>query len=165
MKAETGRSWVQIPPGPPTFGSETTLEKGGASIDISPWTRLKPWYDNLARGSKITAEVYLPKLGGFCGENQATPRALASTVPRKLEELLMDYLTANEKRYAGSYPQSTVKAVSHGSTTAGPNRLISQWVEENEGEVRLDINIPHSQVVIEHADRVQCCRRQGGSRG
>jgi len=34
------------------------------------------------------------------------------------------------------------------------NKLLSRWVEENEGEVRLDLYVPHSQVVIKHADRV-----------
>ena len=34
------------------------------------------------------------------------------------------------------------------------NKLISKWVEENEGEVRLDLYIPHGQVVIKQAGQV-----------
>ena len=34
------------------------------------------------------------------------------------------------------------------------NKLISRWVEENESEVRLDLYIPHGQVVIKQASQV-----------
>jgi len=34
------------------------------------------------------------------------------------------------------------------------NKLISKWVEENEGEVRLDLYIPQSQVIIKQASQV-----------
>lgn len=62
---------------------------------------VKRWYDNLARGSEITADVYLRRLGAICEENHTTPHPLASMSVRKIEEFLMNYVTANEK-YAGS---------------------------------------------------------------
>jgi len=44
-------------------------------------------------------------------ENKFTPTDLAAMSPTKLENLLMDYVSAKEKQYAGSYIESTVKAV------------------------------------------------------
>jgi len=89
---------------------------------------LNRWYDNLARGSEITADVYLRRLGAFCHENQLTPSALASMSVRKIEELLMDYVTANEKKYAGSFLQSTVK-------------VLKSWLNHNDVELRHKIKI------------------------
>jgi hypothetical protein len=69
------------------------------------------WYHNVARGSPVTADVYLRRLGSFCAESNVTPAVLATTAPIKLGNLLMDYVSAKEKQYAGSYVESTVKAV------------------------------------------------------
>jgi hypothetical protein len=81
---------------------------------------VKRWYDNLARGSQVTADVYLRRLGAFCGENELTPKTLTSMRTRKLEDLLMDYVSSKEKKYSGSYIQSTVKVV---KSWLGHNRL------------------------------------------
>jgi len=89
---------------------------------------LKRWQDNLARGSVITADVYLRRLGAFCEENHLTPHALASMSTRKIEELLMDYVTANEKKFAGSYLQTTVK-------------VLKSWLNHNDVELRHKIKI------------------------
>ncbi len=72
---------------------------------------VKRWYDNLARGSPVTADVYLQRLGAFCEENKLTPKTLASIGRRKLEDLLMDFVSSKERKYTGSYIQSTVKVV------------------------------------------------------
>jgi hypothetical protein len=88
----------------------------------------KRWYDNLARGSEITADVYLRRLGAFSEENHLTPHALASMSPRKIEDLLMDYVTAKEKRHAGSYIQTTIK-------------VIKSWLNYNDVELRHKIKI------------------------
>jgi hypothetical protein len=88
----------------------------------------KRWYDNLARGSEITADVYLRRLGAFCEENRLTPATLASMSSRKIEDLLMDYVTAKEKRYAGSYLQTTIK-------------VIKSWLNYNDVELRHKIKI------------------------
>ena len=72
---------------------------------------VKRWYENLARGSPVTADVYLRRPGAFCEENKTSPKTLASMQRRKLEDLLMDYVSSKEKKYAGSYIQSTVKVV------------------------------------------------------
>jgi hypothetical protein len=89
---------------------------------------IKRWYDNLARGSEITADVYLRRLGAFCEENKLTPHGLTSMSVRKIEELLMDYVTANEKKYAGSYIQTTIK-------------VLKSWLNHNDVELRHKIKI------------------------
>lgn len=72
---------------------------------------IRRWHSNVARGSPVTADVYLRRLGAFCAENKVNPNALANMGATKLENLLMDYVSAKEKQYAGSYIKSTVKAV------------------------------------------------------
>jgi hypothetical protein len=47
---------------------------------------------------------------------------------RKIEELLMDYVTANEKKFAGSYLQTTVK-------------VLKSWLNHNDVELRHKIKI------------------------
>ena len=37
---------------------------------------VKRWYDNLCRGSKITADVKLRRLGNFCERNDMTPKEI-----------------------------------------------------------------------------------------
>jgi len=89
---------------------------------------VRRWYDNLARGSEITADVYLRRLGAFCEENHKDPHALGSMRVRRLEELLMDYVTKNEKKYAGSYLQTTIK-------------VVKSWLNHNDVELRHKIKI------------------------
>jgi hypothetical protein len=72
---------------------------------------IRRWHGNVARGSPITADVYLRRLGAFCAENKLNPNTLAKMTVTKLENLLMDYVSAKEKQHAGSYIKSTVKAV------------------------------------------------------
>ena len=38
---------------------------------------VKRWYDNVARGSIITADVYLRRLGLLCERNNIKPKMLA----------------------------------------------------------------------------------------
>jgi hypothetical protein len=47
---------------------------------------------------------------------------------RKIEELLMDYVTVNEEKYAGSYLQTTVK-------------IVKSWLNYNDVEIRHKIKI------------------------
>jgi len=73
---------------------------------------VKRWYSNVARGSRVTADVYLRRVGSFCAGLKLTPAELASMDERKSRDLLMDFVSSMEKRgYAGSYIESIVKAV------------------------------------------------------
>jgi hypothetical protein len=89
---------------------------------------VKRWYDNLARGSHVTADVYLRRIGAFCEENQLDPKTLASMRTKKLEDLLMDYVSSKEKKYTGSYIQSTVK-------------VVKSWLSHNRVELKRRIKI------------------------
>ncbi len=92
------------------------------------------WYDNVCRGSKITADVYLRRLGFLCNAkgiadpNELVHRARASG-ERWAYSFLMDIVTemeANSK--AGSYTESTLKAV-------------KSWLAHNAVEVKGRIKI------------------------
>jgi hypothetical protein len=89
---------------------------------------IRRWHSNVARGSPVTADVYLRRLGAFCAENKLNPNALAKLTATKIENLLMDYVSAKEKQYAGSYIKSTVKAV-------------KSWLAYNEVELKRKIKI------------------------
>jgi hypothetical protein len=73
---------------------------------------VKRWYENTARGSAITADVCLRRLGSFCESYKITPAKIASLPERELNNLLMDYVSMAEKKgFAGNYINSTMKAV------------------------------------------------------
>ena len=73
---------------------------------------LRRWYDNLARGSVITADVYLRRLGGFCKDYKQNPQILSEMKEEELYNLLLDAVSDLEhKGYAGSYQQSILKAI------------------------------------------------------
>jgi len=72
---------------------------------------VRRWYENMARGSRVTADVYLRRLGNFSNQNDTTPNKLLSCSEDELCNLLMDTVSSMEERYAGSYIQSVIKAV------------------------------------------------------
>lgn len=111
-------------------GFRLPLEGGRAKyIHLLDDNDVKRWYNNVARGSTVTADVYLRRLGSFCAESNVTPAVLATTAPTKLTDLLMDYVSAKEKQqHAGSYVESTVKAV-------------KSWLAHNGVELKRKIKI------------------------
>ena len=83
-----------------------------------PWAALlenpdlRRWHENVARGSRITADVYLRRLGATCERLGRKPGDLLTLKERELRDLLLDFVAAEEKkRRAGSYIQSSIKAV------------------------------------------------------
>ena len=73
---------------------------------------IKRWYENVGRGSFVTANVYLRKLGNFCEKHKIAPQQLAKLKERKIYDLLLDNVTEMEKqKYAGSYTETVLKAV------------------------------------------------------
>lgn len=73
---------------------------------------VRRWYDNVARGSPATADVYLRRLGSFCKGFNTGPKALISLSEDDLYNLMLDYVSIMEKDgYAGGYIESTLKAV------------------------------------------------------
>ncbi len=72
--------------------------------------------------------MYLRRLGAFCEENKLTPKSLPSLPRKKVEDLLMDYVSSKEKEYTGSYIQSTVK-------------VVKSWLSHNSVELKRRIKI------------------------
>jgi integrase len=76
---------------------------------------VRRWYDNLCRGSKVTADVYLRRLGLI---SETTGTTLQQIVKKAAEDerwaynFLLDFVTRMEgQNHAGSYTASGVKAV------------------------------------------------------
>lgn len=73
---------------------------------------VKRWYENVARGSKVTADVYLRRLGAFCKHFLVSPNQFASMQEDQVYNMLLDYVSHLEGRgLAGSYVKSALKAV------------------------------------------------------
>ena len=53
--------------------------------------QIRRWYDNTARGSKVTADVYLRRLGSICTLRGTTPSDLAAQSGND-EEWLCNFL-------------------------------------------------------------------------
>jgi len=94
--------------------------------------KVRRWYENMARGSQVTADVYLRRLGNFCQQNDTTPSNLLSRSEEELYNLLLDTVSAMEESYAGSYIQSVVKAV-------------KSWLTHNGVEIKRQIKIRGSE--------------------
>lgn len=70
------------------------------------------WYLNLRRRSKVTADVYLRRLGNFCSRTKHTPKQLVEMDEETVTDLVLDQVTSlQEKGNAGSYVESIVKAI------------------------------------------------------
>ena len=91
---------------------------------------VRRWYDNTARGSKITADVCLRRLGSFCESNKIVPSKFASLPELELNNLLMDgnVSAAEKKGYAGNYISSTIKA-------------LKSWLAYHNRELKVKIKI------------------------
>ena len=73
---------------------------------------VRRWYENVARGSQVTADVYLCRLGAFCNHFSLTPKRLISMGRDEIYNLLLDYVSDLEKAgRGGSYIESALKAV------------------------------------------------------
>ncbi len=70
------------------------------------------WYKNMARGSQITADVYLRRVGNVCEGHGKTPKDLMAMASNERRDFLTDLVSAMESRgLAGGYIESTLKAI------------------------------------------------------
>lgn len=76
---------------------------------------VKRWYDNVARGSQVTAEINLRRLGKFCEDHQITPIQLSKLGikdVRAVTDLIQDHISWMEnRRSAPQYIKGTITAV------------------------------------------------------
>lgn len=94
---------------------------------------VKRWYDNTARGSRVTADVYFRRLGNFCYHHKITPKELVEMDQKERYDLLLDFVSMMEKKgHAGSYIQSTLKAV-------------KSWLAHNRVELKGKIKVKGAQ--------------------
>jgi len=74
--------------------------------------KIRRWYENVARGSRYTGDVYLQRLGRYCNQHRMTPHELSATEQDALNSLILDTVTAMESAgLAGSYVHSVIKAI------------------------------------------------------
>lgn len=94
---------------------------------------VRRWYDNVARGSSVTADVYLRRMGSFCLHFKIAPKDLLSLSENQLHNLMLDYVSFMEKSgKSGSYIKSALKAV-------------KSWLAHNGKEVKRKIKIRGSE--------------------
>ena len=72
---------------------------------------IRRWYQNVARGSKITADVYLRRLGNFRNETGLSPKDLTALPDKLLGDKLLDYISEREAGSAPTYLGGIVRAV------------------------------------------------------
>lgn len=90
---------------------------------------VKRWYENVARGSRVTADVYLRRLGWVCKHLHLEPKELLGKSEKELGMLLADLVSYLEREgKAGSYIKSCLKAV-------------KSWLSFNMVEVKVKIKI------------------------
>jgi hypothetical protein len=58
---------------------------------------VKRWFDNIARGSPVTADVYLRRLAAFCSDTGQSPRKLSSKNESALHDSMLDYVSQMEE--------------------------------------------------------------------
>ncbi|MGH2611471.1 MAG: site-specific integrase [Rhabdochlamydiaceae bacterium] len=93
----------------PVQKKENRVQRLFANQDV------RRWYDNLLRGSAVTAKVRLRNLDSFCRSHDTTPAELASLASRDLravEDLMEDHATwMHEKNNSPGYIANHLKAV------------------------------------------------------
>lgn len=93
---------------------------------------VRRWYNNVCRGSKITADVYFRRLGHITTTWNVSAQELAETAAKDQKQtynFLLDIVTEMEyQNYAGSYIASLIKA-------------IKSWLSHNGIELKRRIKI------------------------
>jgi site-specific recombinase XerD len=90
---------------------------------------VRRWYENVARGSKVTADVYLRRLGWTCKRLNLKPMDLLVLGDRDLAAALADFVSNLEREgKTGSYIKSCMKAV-------------RSWLSFNMRELKVKIKI------------------------
>ena len=86
--------------------------KGRSSAKLLKDEDVTRWYENTARGSTVTADVYLRRLSAVCDRLEQTPKDLSRMEEEDLYQLLLDFVSNEEKRgMSGSYIVSSLKAI------------------------------------------------------
>ena len=110
---------VQVLPGPPLFRFRTLIicVNYVSNMSRSKYRALleddniRRWYENTSRGSHVTADVYLRRLGNYSNKTGISPNDMLSKNNFELYSLMLDLVTDMENEYSGSYIESIIKAI------------------------------------------------------
>jgi len=103
---------------------------------------VKRWFDNLGRGSTVTANVYIRRLSLFCETNGLSPTELVDLAKgdrKKAEDLVLDHVTRME--HEGNSP----------GYISGIVKSVRSWLKYNDAELkrRIKIRSPNATPSIE----------------
>jgi integrase len=92
------------------------------------------WWENLSQGSRVTADVRLRSLSLFCRVTGTRPGSLARMAPKRLRDLLLDYVQGEQK---------LGKA---GSSTATHLKAVKSWLAHHGVKVELPVKVRGAQL-------------------
>jgi hypothetical protein len=102
--------------------------------------KIRAWYENVGRGSRITSDVYARSLRLFCHQTKTTPDSLLHQKEPRLHALLLDFVTTEEKRGQA------------GSSTATHLKAVKSWLGFNGIRVNRPVKVRHAQETPTLAD-------------
>ena len=86
--------------------------RGKKYIELLKEKQVERWFRDCARGSQLTADIVLRRLGSFCVDVNKNPMELINLEDEELANLLTDYVgTEEDKGFSPNYINSTIKAV------------------------------------------------------
>jgi hypothetical protein len=95
--------------------TQTIQKKSTKKAKLLAEPDVKRWYNNVARGSPVTADINLRRLSKFCEDNKITPIELAELGQKDIRaatDLLQDHISAMESQnYAPQYIKGTITAI------------------------------------------------------
>lgn len=121
----------------------TTAKKQTKNGQLLANPDVKRWFDNMTRGSPLTAEMRLRRLSYFCEVHKIAPMGLVDLATRDLRavtDLIQDHITwMEEQNKSAGYIESTVTA-------------IKSWLRHFDIEIkrRIKINNTDSTPTLEH---------------
>jgi len=115
----------------PSIDKKTTKREAMLADD-----KIKSWYDNLAQGSPITADVRLRRLSIFCESNSLKPRTVVQLAKRKplaFRDMLRKYVARlQQDNKAPGYIVGILKSV-------------RSWLRDNEVSMTRDVKVANAE--------------------
>jgi integrase len=114
--------------------SQRRIHSGKGRASYLKDRELLRWWQNLSQGSRVTADVRLRSLALFCRLTKTVPATLPRLPPKRLRDLLLDFVQAEQK---------LGKA---GSSTATHLKAVKSWLAHNGVKVDLPIKVRGAQM-------------------
>jgi integrase len=110
----------------------TSSPKGKASYLKD--REIRRWWENLSQGSRVTADVRVRSLALFCRLTKTLPATLPRMAPKRLRDLLLDFV------------QDEQKLGKAGSSTATHLKAVKSWLAHNGVKVDLPVKVRGAQM-------------------